>query len=123
MLPELRKPTIVDPPWYVAEKDDKFIARQKRNFDKCHDTRELSPLLPGDTVWITDRQSSAIVTEESAPRSYAVDADDGTFRRNMQKTSLNPSTRQGDSDIPDQSITDSLNTPIVNLILILMIKN
>ena len=48
---------------------------------------------------------------------------DGIFRRNTQKTSLNPSTRQGDSYIPDKSITDSLNTPIVNLILILMIKN
>ena len=68
MLPELRKPAIVDPS-LVAKQDSKLKARQKHNFNECHGTREQSLLLPRDTVWVTDRQSSAIITEETAPRS------------------------------------------------------
>ena len=101
MLPELRKPAIVDPS-LVAE------ARQKRNFDERHGTRELSLLLPGDTVWVTDRQSSATVTEKIAPRSYAVDMGDGTFRRNRRYL-LTSLREMNDSDTPDQSSPDSLN--------------
>ena len=76
LLPELRKPVTVDPS-LVAEKDAKFKARQKHNFDERHGTRELHH---GSTVWIPDRQSSATVTEETAPRSYTVDTSDGTFK-------------------------------------------
>ena len=41
MLPELRKPTVIDPS-LVAEKDANLKVRQKHNFDKRHGTRELS---------------------------------------------------------------------------------
>ena len=58
LLPELRKPVSVDPS-EVAEKDAKLKTRQKHNFDEQHGTRELSSLLPGDTVWIPNRQFSA----------------------------------------------------------------
>ena len=77
-VPEFRKLMSVDPS-EVAKKDAKLKARQKRNFDEWHGTRELSSLLPGDTVWIPDRQSSATVTEKTAPRSYTVNTGDGTF--------------------------------------------
>ena len=43
MLPELRKPTVIDP-FLVSEKDAKFKDRQKHNFDEWHGTRELSQL-------------------------------------------------------------------------------
>ena len=80
MLPELRKPE------KVAQKDANLKARQKRNFDERHSTRELSQLHAGDNVWVLSRQSSAIVTytEESTPRSYTVDTGNGTFRRNRR---------------------------------------
>ena len=87
MLPEFRKPAIVDPS-SVAEKDSKLKARQKCNFDEHNDTRELSLLLPGDTVWVTDRQSSATVTEETAPRFYAVDTGD-TIERTGYRLLMN----------------------------------
>ena len=96
LLPELRKPVCVDPS-LLAEKDAKLKARQKRNFDERHGTRELSPLHEGDTVWIPDRHSSATVTEETAPRSYIVDTGDGTFRRNRRHLLNSPQ-----SDNPDQ---------------------
>ena len=85
MLPELRKPTVIDPS-LVAQKDANLKIRQKYNFDGWHGTRELSQLHAGDNVWASDRQSSAIVmyTEESTPRSYTVVTGDGTFRRNRR---------------------------------------
>ena len=83
MLPELRKPTVIDPS-LVAQKDANLQARQKCNFDKRHGTRELSQLHAGDNVCVSHRQSSAIImyTEESTPRSYIVDTGDGTLERN-----------------------------------------
>ena len=108
LLPELRKPVSVDPS-EVAEKDAKLKARQKRNFDERNGTRELSPLLPGDTVWIPDRQSSATVTEKTAPRSYTVNTGDGIFRRNSQHLIMSPQNEH-DSDTPDQCSTDNQNT-------------
>ena len=85
MLPELRKPTVIDPS-LVAQKDANLKARQKRNFDESLGTRELSQLHAGDNVWVLGRQSSAIVTytEESTPRSFTVDTGNGTFRRNRR---------------------------------------
>ena len=85
MLPELRKPTVIDPS-LVAQKGANLKARQKHNFDERHGTRELSQLHAGDNVWVSDRQSSAIITytEESTPRSYTVDTGDGTLRRNRR---------------------------------------
>ena len=53
MFPELRKPTVTDPS-LVPEKDSNLKARQKRNFDKQHGTRELSQLHGGDNVWVSD---------------------------------------------------------------------
>ena len=82
-LPELRKPTVIDPS-LVAQKDANLKARQKRNFGEWHGIEELSQLHAGDNVRVPHRQSSAIVmyTEESTPRSYTVDTGDGTFGRN-----------------------------------------
>ena len=85
MLPELRKPTVIDPS-LVAQKDANLKATQKLNFDERHGTTKLSQLHAGDNAWVSDRQSSAIVmyTEESTPRSYTVDTGDGTLRRNRR---------------------------------------
>ena len=85
MLPDLRKPTVIDPS-LVVQKYANLKARQKHNFDEWNGTSELSQLHAGDNVWVSDRQSSAIVTytEESTPRSYTVDTGDGTFRRNRR---------------------------------------
>ena len=85
MLPDLRKPTVIDPS-LVAQKYANLKARQKHNFDERNGTSKLSQLHAGDNVWVSDRESSAIITytEESTPRSYTVDTGDGTFRRNRR---------------------------------------
>ena len=64
--------------------DKKNKARQKQDFDSRRGARELSPLRPGDSVWVPDRGAEAEVREEVAPRSYEVESEDGSFRRNRQ---------------------------------------
>ena len=102
MLPELRNPTVIDPS-LVAEKDANLKVRKKRNFDKRHGTRELSQLHAGDNVWVSDRQSSAIVTEESTPRSYTVDTGDGTFRRNRRHLLTSPNNESVSNNFPEDA--------------------
>ena len=59
-------------------------ARQKRNFDSHHGARELSPLSPGDHVWLPQRESEGEVQEEVAPQSYTVESEEGQVRRNRR---------------------------------------
>ena len=81
-----------------------------RNFDERHGTRELSQLHPGDTVLVPDRQSSATVTGEIAPRSYSVDTSDVTFRRNRRHLLTTPGDESSKySSSPDVSYTDQEN--------------
>ena len=44
--------------------------------------RDVPPLDPGTLVWMPDRESEGIVTEEVAPRSYTVETQEDTYRRN-----------------------------------------
>ena len=44
--------------------------------------RELTPLIPGQTVWMPDREQEAQVTQEVGTRSYKVQTSEGTYRRN-----------------------------------------
>ena len=41
----------------VRARDKKSKARQKRNHDARHGARDLTPLQPGDSVWIPQRQN------------------------------------------------------------------
>ena len=51
----------------VKDKDEENKRRQKENFDRHHGARELSDLSPGDSVWLPDRKTEAVVGEEVAP--------------------------------------------------------
>ena len=65
--------------------DKQFKLRQKSNYDHCHAVHPL-PTIPDNTkIWITteDRQTSGqVVSSADAPRSYVVQANIGTVRRN-----------------------------------------
>ena len=56
--------------------------KQKDNFDRRHKTTSLTPLLPGEKVWIADLNTSGTVKRQIAPRSYEVQTLLGSFRRN-----------------------------------------
>ena len=53
--------------------------RMKRNFDSRHKATSLQSLHPGDTVWIPENDSEATVVEETSPRSYILQKQNGTL--------------------------------------------
>jgi len=89
------QPTIPDYPT-LKEKGEKMREQQKANFDSRHRTRELSPLSPGDRVWITDQQTEGTVVQSSTPRSYQVETASGTICRNRRH--LNPLSNSASTD-------------------------
>ena len=59
----------------VCERDEQQKQRQERVFNMRHRARDLSELVPGDTVWVPDRSS-----DEVNHRSYEVETSEGTHR-------------------------------------------
>ena len=66
----------------VSHRDEQIKQRQKRNFDSRHAAKDLPDILPGDSVWVTNRNSPARVSEKLSPRSYLVHMPEGIYRRN-----------------------------------------
>jgi hypothetical protein len=100
-----RKPKTPDYPRVVA-RDKQLKQRQKENHDGHHGVRELPVLSPGESVWVTDREESEEVIEETATRSYTVQTPGGQFRRNRRYLNRSsPSSRTN---------TEPDNVPSVN---------
>ena len=69
----------------LREKEKKIRDRMKQNFDEQHGAKKLTPLSPGDLVWIPEHEAGGTVVRESNTRSYyVVQTDNGTFRRNRR---------------------------------------
>ena len=64
----------------------------------------VSQLRAGDNVWVSDRQLSAIVTEETTPRSYTVDTDDGTFSKNGRHLLTFPNNESVSNNAPEDGL-------------------
>ena len=85
-------PQVVDrlkPTWQYIErfrkKDKEFKDEQKRHYDQCHKCRPLPDIPDGSKVWVMDGDipTPATVTHQvEAPRSYTVETEKGTIRRN-----------------------------------------
>lgn len=89
----------------VRTRDSRVKEKQKENHDSHHRVRDLPELLPGDRVWVTDRQDPGKVVAEHSPRSYVVETGDGTYRRNRRHLIAAPSLSSEEStlDLPEQS--------------------
>ena len=61
----------------VTARDKQLKQRQKVNHDVHHGARELPVLSPREYVWVTDREESGEVVEETATRSYTVQTPGG----------------------------------------------
>ena len=72
----------------LKEREEAMREKQTDNFNSCHRSRELTPLLPGETLWVTDQQTPATVVELSSPRSYQIQTSFRMLRRNRRH--LNP---------------------------------
>ena len=89
---ESRKPVIPDKQLLIG-KEEEAKQKQKEDYDHRHGVRELPTLLPGDTVWMSDRKEKASVGEQVAPCSYEVETSSGSYRRNQRDlVSLRQST-------------------------------
>ena len=109
----------------VRKKEAAAKQRQKDNFDRLHRARSLEPLEPGDPVWITDRRSSGVVVEQTAPRSYNVMTSSGEFRRNRRHLNalpdidldedsargMEPEQEQREPNSTEQSISEPQESP------------
>lgn len=90
----------------VRSRDKTNKARQKKNFDSHHGARELSPLLPGDQVWVPQRECEGEVQEEVTPRSYTVETEDGSVRRNRRDLIRLPNCESSESSQQTESNVD-----------------
>ena len=68
----------------VKEKDRQLKLRQERNYNESHRAKDLSPLDPGNWVWVPDRTSEAEVVHQTSPRSYQVATPQGTYCQNRR---------------------------------------
>ena len=84
--------------------------KQKANYNSRHRARNLEPLLPGETVWLPDRESGGTVVEESSPRSYTIQIPNGQFQRNRRHIIPTPSNVT--SELPPSAETISTNNDL-----------
>ena len=68
----------------LREKDKSLKHSQKKNFDRHHRVRSLTPLKTGEKVWICDRKETGTVISKESRRSYKVEAMGGRYRRNRK---------------------------------------
>jgi len=97
-------------------REEKYQQRYKQQFDRRHGAKELSVLKNGEAVWITDlRRHGKIVRKLKEPRSYLVETDKRTVRRN--RVHLVPAPYYTDENTSTLSYNASdLNPPPPDLI-------
>ncbi|KAK7102857.1 hypothetical protein V1264_021022 [Littorina saxatilis] len=98
------------------ERDARLKAQQKDNYDKRHRARALSPLPPGQRVWMrTPGTNQAVVTatpSPSSPRSYPVQTNAGTnTRRNRRQLRRRSNQPQPEGGIPRSTSTLPWSAP------------
>jgi hypothetical protein len=108
VLPNTLRPRLQDGDLQkVRKREEIYRSNQKRNFDLRHKTRELPTLQSGDKVWIRDQnRNGQILRNANQPRSYIVQTEQGTVRRNRKAL---VSTSQPEIPLyqPDQPTSDS----------------
>ena len=71
---------------HMSTRQKEVELKASSRFDRKHRAKELPPLTVGDEVWITDLKRPAKVVDANpgTPRSYVVDTDGSTVRRNRR---------------------------------------
>uniref|UniRef100_A0A0K2V0G6 RETRotransposonlike family member (Retr1)like [Saccoglossus kowalevskii] n=1 Tax=Lepeophtheirus salmonis TaxID=72036 RepID=A0A0K2V0G6_LEPSM len=73
---------IVIPSQALHQLEENKKTGEKINFDRRHAAKPLITLQKRDEVVIPDRRQSGIVIRNSTPRSYIIETDTGSYRRN-----------------------------------------
>ena len=97
----------------VTDKEERQRKKQEENYNRRYRARELPLLLPGDTVWMSDRREHGIIGSQVGPRSYDVTTPTGSFRRNRRNLINIPQPR-GSSGTPPANPDQSLDSPLVS---------
>lgn len=110
-LSSLLDPALPDTDAIFRKEKERKSADAER-FNKHHRARKLSTLQPGEEVWVSDaKESGTIVASHFAPRSYLVNTQHGTVRRNRYHlVPMQASAKDDKNDTQDQSsdtITES----------------
>ena len=88
-------PSQLQPCWpdlqEVREKEFGLRERTKMNYDSRHRVTNLPELQPGEPVWIRDMARPGVVQKpHESPRSYVVETDTGSLRRNRSQLVSQP---------------------------------
>ena len=82
------QPAVPDYSRLMEEEEETVREKQKDSFDSSHKSRELTPLSPIVSVWVTDQQLSGTVVELSSPISYQIKTSSGMLCRNQRHLNL-----------------------------------
>uniref|UniRef100_A0A3Q2ZKC0 Gypsy retrotransposon integrase-like protein 1 n=2 Tax=Kryptolebias marmoratus TaxID=37003 RepID=A0A3Q2ZKC0_KRYMA len=71
--------------------ENKYRQKQRQNYNRRHRAHNMSPLHPGEEVWVTDLQTrGTVVSGAGSPRSYIIETPRGMLRRNSYHLSHIP---------------------------------
>ncbi|XP_024890308.1 uncharacterized protein K02A2.6-like [Temnothorax curvispinosus] len=82
VIPSLLMPKTINRDTLLSKEKER-MDRQKKDFDRRHHKSERDDLEVGDRVWIRDLRRWGVIQERAVqPRSYIIQSDTGTYRRN-----------------------------------------
>lgn len=94
----------------VLEKEHKRKKNQEIQYNKRHRSKNLSPLKPGDKVWIIDlRVYGKIIEVDKLPNSYWIQTSKSNVRRN--RWHLIPAPYFNDNN---ETMIHALTPPLIN---------
>ena len=107
-MPNILKPNVQDTDRQTVQlKEDAYRSRQQIYHDKRHQAHTLPPLPSGQQVWVRDQnREGQVIGAAQQPRSYLVQTDMSTLRRNrsaLVPTSTKPATP---SDVQNKTLSD-----------------
>ena len=85
---------LLKPDWpYLSKfrnKEEAFKRKQKKEYDRRHRTRPLTPIADDTPVWINGQTPGRILSPANTPRSYMVSTPTGETRRNRRDLQIIP---------------------------------
>ena len=85
----------------LFQKEQRYRDNQRDNFNRRHAVQQAPELKPGDSVYIKDlHRSGSIISRHPNPRSYIVDTEQGTIRRNCAHLVATPSSPVQSAPVP-----------------------
>ena len=94
-LPQSKSQLIPQWPYLKSfqQQEQKFKSQQEMHYNKRHRTQPLPPISNDEQVWVktySEQQSRSVVKPADTPRSYIVETNSGSVRRNRQHLTVTP---------------------------------